>query len=107
MEEIKIQAPATVANLVCGFDILGMALDAPFDEITLSLCDEPGVHIRHTDAYRLPEEAAKNVAGVSLLALAAEYGRPVGFDVCIHKMIKPGSGLGSSAAIRRHGCEFR
>lgn len=98
MKEIKIFAPATIANLVCGFDILGMALQAPYDEMTLSLCDKPGIQIQHTDEYNLPEIPEKNVAGASLLALMNEYKNPVGFYLKIHKNIKPGSGLGSSAA---------
>ncbi len=98
MKEIKVLAPATIANLVCGFDILGMALKAPFDEMTLSLTDAPGIVIKHTDEYNLPEEPEKNVSGAALLALMEEYKKPVGFHLTIHKHIKPGSGLGSSAA---------
>ncbi|MEO8821476.1 MAG: homoserine kinase [Ginsengibacter sp.] len=98
MKEIKVLAPATIANLVCGFDILGMALKEPFDEMTLSLKDEPGITIKHTDDYNLPEEADKNVSGVALQALMEEYKKPIGFNLVIHKNIKPGSGLGSSAA---------
>jgi homoserine kinase len=98
MKEIKVFAPATIANLVCGFDILGMAIKSPYDEMTLSLRDEPGICIKHTDEYHLPEAAEKNVAGVSLQALMDEYKDPIGFNVTIHKNIKPGSGLGSSAA---------
>ncbi len=98
MRTVKVIAPATVANLVCGFDILGMALNDPEDEMTLSFSDEPGIRIQHTDEYNLPEEPSQNVAGVALLALMEEYAEPVGFDLIIHKCIKPGSGLGSSAA---------
>ena len=98
MKEIKVFAPATIANLVCGFDILGMALQAPYDEMTLSLCDEPGIQIQHTDEYDLPETPEKNVAGASLQALIDEYKEPLGFNLKVHKNIKPGSGLGSSAA---------
>jgi homoserine kinase len=98
MKEIKIIAPATIANLVCGFDILGMALKAPFDEMTLSLSEKPGINIKHTDKYNLPEAADKNVSGAALQALIEEYKKPVGFNLTIHKNIKPGSGLGSSAA---------
>ena len=98
MKEIKIIAPATIANLVCGFDILGMALKAPYDEMILSFSDEPGIHIKHTDQYDLPEEPEKNVSGASLQALMDEYNKPVGFNLTIQKNIKPGSGLGSSAA---------
>jgi homoserine kinase len=98
MNEVKVLAPATIANLVCGFDILGMAIKSPYDEMTLSLRDEPGISIKHTDGYNLPEAAEKNVAGVSLQALMEEYKKPIGFNLTIHKNIKPGSGLGSSAA---------
>jgi homoserine kinase len=95
---LKVFAPATVANLVCGFDVLGMALNKPQDLMTVRLRNEPGITIRHTDEYQLPTEPEKNVAGAALLALMEEYKTPVGFDITIEKCIKPGSGLGSSAA---------
>ena len=98
MKKIKIAVPATVANLVCGFDILGMALNDPCDIMELELIDEPVINIKHTDDYGLPEEADKNVAGVALQALIEDYGKQIGFNVIVHKNIKPGSGLGSSAA---------
>jgi len=98
MKKIKIAIPATVANLVCGFDILGMALNDPYDIMELELIDEPVININHTDGYGLPEEADKNVAGVALQAFIKDYGKQVGFNVIVHKNIKPGSGLGSSAA---------
>jgi len=98
MEKVKVSAPATVANLVCGFDILGMALKDPQDMMDVSLLDEPIIKIRHADEYDLPVEPAKNVAGAALLALQEAYDNKVGFDVLIDKRIKPGSGLGSSAA---------
>ncbi len=98
MKKIKIIAPATVANLVCGFDVLGMALNDPQDTMELQLSDEPGLRIKHTDGYNLPEEPLQNVAGAALLAMMHEYGKPLGFDLTVNKSIKPGSGLGSSAA---------
>ncbi|MFT4022788.1 MAG: homoserine kinase [Flavihumibacter sp.] len=97
-KEITVDCPATVANLVCGFDILGMALQDPCDRITMRLRDEPGIVIRHADAYNLPTEPSKNVAGAALLDLLEELHEPVGFELEITKNIKPGSGLGSSAA---------
>lgn len=97
-KEITLDCPATVANLVCGFDILGMALQDPCDRITMRLRDEPGILISHTDGYNLPTEPEKNVAGAALLDLLAEWRQPVGFELEITKNIKPGSGLGSSAA---------
>ena len=98
MKKIKITAPATVANLVCGFDILGMALNDPQDEMELTLIDDPVVKIKHTDHYGLSEITEQNVAGVALQALMDAYNKPIGFEVTINKVIMPGSGLGSSAA---------
>lgn len=98
MKTITVYSPASVANLVCGFDILGMALAEPYDEMTLSLTEEQGIRIRHTDSFDLPIEPEKNVAGASLLSLLEELPEPVGFDLTVHKNIMPGSGLGSSAA---------
>lgn len=95
---VKVLAPATVANLVCGFDVLGMALQQPQDIMEVRLRDEPGIVIQHADGYDLPVEPEKNVAGASLLALMEEYKEKVGFEIIIDKQIKPGSGLGSSAA---------
>ncbi|HEV8508651.1 MAG TPA: homoserine kinase [Chitinophagaceae bacterium] len=98
MKKVKISAPATVANLVCGFDILGMALNDPSDIMEVSLLDEPVIRIKHADEYDLPVEPAKNVAGAALIALQEAFENKVGFEVVIDKRIKPGSGLGSSAA---------
>jgi homoserine kinase len=98
MERVKISAPATVANLVCGFDILGMALNDPQDIMEVSLLDDPVIRIRHADDFDLPVEPEKNVAGAALIALLEAYKKKIGFDVFIDKCIKPGSGLGSSAA---------
>lgn len=95
---IKVFAPATIANLVCGFDVLGMALNYPRDEMQLALSDKPGIRIQHTDIYNLPTLPDENVAGVSLLELMQELDGNYGFEVIIDKQIKPGSGLGSSAA---------
>lgn len=98
MKEVEVKCPATVANLVCGFDILGMALQEPYDLMKLRLIDEPKVYITNKDEYDLPTEAEKNVAGVVLLAIMEKMDNKFGFEVEIEKHIKPGSGLGSSAA---------
>lgn len=98
IQRVTAYAPATVANLVCGFDVLGMALNQPQDIMTLSRREEPGLSIRHDDEYKLPTEPEKNVAGAALLALMEELPEKIGFDLTIKKCIKPGSGLGSSAA---------
>lgn len=98
MGAIKVSSPATVANLVCGFDILGMAIEAPFDIMEMKLIDEPVIKIKHEDGFGLSEEAENNVAGVALMALMEACEKKIGFEVSINKQIKPGSGLGSSAA---------
>ena len=98
MQEIKIHAPATVSNVVCGFDCLGFALSEPYDEMTVRRIKEQTVRISNHDDYGLPTDPAKNVAGVALNALLAAAGLDHGFEVEITKNIKPGSGIGSSAA---------
>lgn len=98
MKEITVFAPGTVSNVVCGFDCLGFALDAPCDEMTLRLIDEKTIRIKHLDEYKLPEQTEKNVAGVALLSMLEEIDENIGFEVEITKKIKPGSGIGSSSA---------
>ena len=98
MKAVKVLCPATVANMVCGFDILGMALNNPRDVMHVRLSEEPGIRICHEDAYGLSVVPEQNVAGVALQALMSELEAPTGFDLMIDKRIKPGSGLGSSAA---------
>ncbi len=95
---IKVHCPATVANMVCGFDILGFALEEPNDIMHVRLIDEPIVIIRNLDDYGLPTEPEKNVAGVVFKEIIQQQGNRFGFEVEIQKNIKPGSGLGSSAA---------
>ncbi len=98
MKSVKVKSPATVANLVCGFDILGMALHEPFDIMEVRLLDEPKVIIRNKDEFNLPTEPERNVAGVVLLSVIERMNHQIGFEIEIDKRIKPGSGLGSSAA---------
>jgi homoserine kinase len=98
MKKVKVFAPASVANLVCGFDVLGMSLENPADEMTMRLDNEPGLRIIHEDNYGLPEVPERNVAGAALLAMMKEIDPAIGFTLWVNKKIKPGSGLGSSAA---------
>ena len=98
MKEVEVKCPATVANLVCGFDILGLALNEPYDIMEFELIDEPKVIIENKDDFGLPTEPEKNVAGVVLLAALEKAQTKKGIKVSIEKHIKPGSGLGSSAA---------
>ncbi|WP_127139816.1 homoserine kinase [Flagellimonas marinaquae] len=98
MEEIKVFCPATIANVSCGFDVLGLALDWVGDEMTVRKIPEKGIRISKIVGQELPLEAEQNVAGVAGLALLDKSDYEGGFEVEIDKRIKPGSGIGSSAA---------
>jgi homoserine kinase len=95
---VTVFSPATIANLVCGFDVLGLALKDPRDIMTITLSEAPGIRIEHNDAFNLPTIPEENVAGVALLEMMQELDNTFGFEIVIEKHIKPGSGLGSSAA---------
>jgi homoserine kinase len=97
-KQIVIHAPATVANMVCGFDVLGFAVNEPYDIMKIRFSDNPGVTIINEDIYNLPTDPAKNVAGAALLAMLEEIPEVAGLELTINKQIKPGSGVGSSAA---------
>jgi homoserine kinase len=97
-EEIKIFSPATVANVACGFDVLGFCLDNKGDEMIIRKTSTKGIKITHIEGFDLPYEANKNVAGVSALAMYEHANPDCGFEIEIYKHIKPGSGIGSSAA---------
>ena len=98
MKEIKIFTPATVANISCGFDILGLCLDTVGDEMIVREVPEKGIKITKVIGQNLPLETHKNVAGVAGLALLEKVDTSVGYEIEIYKKIKPGSGIGSSAA---------
>ncbi|WP_423818073.1 homoserine kinase [Salinimicrobium sp. TIG7-5_MAKvit] len=98
MDEIKIFAPATVANLSCGFDVLGCCLKSIGDEMLLRKNATGEIRITKITGQDLPREADKNVAGVAVRALLKHLNSQQGFDIEIYKKIKAGSGIGSSAA---------
>ncbi|MDR5590549.1 homoserine kinase [Christiangramia sp. SM2212] len=98
MAELKVFAPATVANLSCGFDVLGCCLDSVGDEMLIRKNNLNQVRITKITGQDLPMETDQNVAGVAVKALLKELNSNQGFDIEIDKKIKPGSGIGSSAA---------
>ena len=98
MNEIKIFSPATVANVACGFDVLGFCLDSVGDDMVIRKTDKKGIFITKIVGFDLPYEAELNVAGVSALAMYDAIKPDFGFEIEIYKNIKPGSGIGSSAA---------
>ncbi len=93
-------APATMANLGVGFDILGLAVAEPGDIVEAEFCDAPGVTIAaiHGDQGRLPREAERNTAGVAALSVLRAVSETRGVSLTIHKGLPLASGLGSSAA---------
>ncbi|MFG4001932.1 homoserine kinase [Flavobacterium aquidurense] len=103
MKEIKLFCPATIANLSCGFDVLGLCLDNAGDEMIVRKVDQKGVRITKIVGADLPMETEKNVSGVAAIAMLEAYEshfNPIdfGFEIEIYKHIKAGSGIGSSAA---------
>ncbi len=111
---IKIFSPATVANVACGFDVLGFALETPGDVISVSITDVPGITIRNeVTGLNMPLDPDKNTTTVAIKAYL-EYLKSSqakasaelisvlkgikGIEVVFHEKIKPGSGVGSSSA---------
>src|SRR5688500_12785489 len=97
-KSVTISAPGTVANMVCGFDVLGMCLHEPHDIMHVTLLDDKKIVITSSDGYPLPTDPAQNTAGAPLIEMLNELDAEIGFEVIIEKNIKPGSGIGSSAA---------
>lgn len=103
MKKIKIISPATVANISCGFDIIGLALNTPNDEMIVSENINSDINIKSISGADLSYNPNKNVVGIALKAMLKEYYKnniikKIGFKIEIHKKILPGSGIGSSAA---------
>ncbi len=95
---IRLFSPATIANLSCGFDVLGLCLDGIGDEMVIRKTEEKGIRIVKIEGADLPMKADRNVAGVAAMALLDALRSDAGFEIEIYKKIKAGSGIGSSAA---------
>jgi len=98
MKSIRVFCPGTIANVSCGFDVLGLSLAGVGDYMTVTQTAIKGITISEILGQDLPMEATQNVAGVAGLALLEALGSDAGFDIKIDKRIKAGSGIGSSAA---------
>jgi homoserine kinase len=100
MKSIKAFAPATVANVCCGFDVLGFAVDMPGDEVVLTLNSSNEVTMTRIvgDGGKLPLEASKNTAGVAVQSFLQSIGKQQGVEIELYKNLPLGSGMGSSAA---------
>jgi homoserine kinase len=99
-DKIKVFAPATVANVACGFDVLGFAIDKPGDELVMEITAEKGVVIVDIegDGGVLPRDAKKNSATVAIQDYLDFINADFGCKIWLKKMMPSGSGLGSSAA---------
>ncbi len=98
MNQIKIFSPATVANVSCGFDCLGFAVNDIGDTMTFTKTKDKGVKIVGISGADLPYENDKNAASAVALAMLQLHPVNFGLEIEIHKGFTPGSGLGSSAA---------
>ena len=97
---ISVFAPATVANVASGFDVLGFALENPGDVVTLTRVTGRAVTVVSItgDGGRLPRDPKKNTAAVAAAGLCAKIGFPFGLEISLEKRMPLSSGLGSSAA---------
>lgn len=96
---LKVFAPASIGNVAVGFDVLGLCLDKPGDEIIIKESRTPGVTIsKITGGKTLPLDPTKNTAGVAAQAVLNHLKTNIGVDLEIRKKMPSGSGLGSSAA---------
>ena len=98
MDRIKVFSPGSITNLSCGYDILGVCLNNRGDEITVTKTINRGIVIKSNDEYDISKDINENVAGIAAQALLKNTSTKFGFEIEIKKGIKPGSGIGSSAA---------
>jgi homoserine kinase len=100
MESIKVFAPATVANVACGFDVLGFAVNSPGDEVILKKNNTGKVVIESItgDEGRLPLNPLSNTVSISIIQFLEKIGSSQGVSIYLNKKMPLGSGLGSSAA---------
>ena len=98
MNEVRIFCPATIANLSCGFDVMGLCLETIGDEMVIRKTSKKGIHITKIIGANLPFETMKNVAGVAAMSMLSNLDLDFGFEIELYKNIKTGSGIGSSSA---------
>ncbi|MFT6745714.1 MAG: homoserine kinase [Glaciecola sp.] len=99
MDQVKVYAPASVANVACGFDVLGFALDFPGDTVIARKNDSGKLSISKIhNGEGLSCEPGENVVTVAVQAMLDNLNSKQGIDFELFKGVKPGSGIGSSAA---------
>jgi len=98
-ERVTVSSPATIANFGPGFDSFGLCLDSPRDIIVIRRMDSGRREVRTIGRHKLPSNPEKNTASYAAIRLAEMCGcGDVGFRMTVKKGMKPGSGIGSSAA---------
>jgi homoserine kinase len=100
LNDVTAFAPATVANVGIGFDILGHTVDTVGDRVRLKRIPEPKVIIRSITgvAGELPVIPEQNTAGRAVQAMHEALKLDFGMEMYIEKGIPLGSGMGGSAA---------
>ena len=97
-KNVRVFAPGTVANMGCGFDVMGMTLNGVGDIVSVSVSEGDGLSIENRSSVELPSDLDKNVITPAVRALMKEFGEPRMIEVVVEHKISPGSGIGSSAA---------
>lgn len=97
---VHAYAPASIGNVSCGFDVFGLAVDAPGDEVIIELNDSGIVTIKKIegDNGKLPLKTEENTAGVAVLEYLKSIHSNQGAEITLIKNLPLGSGMGSSAA---------
>jgi len=100
MRKAMAAAPATVANVSCGFDVLGFALEHPVDEVEVRWSTKKGVTIVaiEGDGGKLPLDPTRNTAGIAAQAMLRVARVAQGIDIYLKKGVPVSGGMGSSAA---------
>ncbi len=99
-QTVAVFAPATVANVASGFDVLGFALERPGDTVVLRRIPEKRIDILAVegDDGQLPRDPDRNTASVAARCFLQAIGFPFGLEITVRKQMPMSSGLGSSAA---------
>ena len=98
MKKVRVFAPASIANMGCGFDVIGLALDEVGDILEITQSEGDGLSITNESGVPLPDDIQKNVITPVVRDFLRRIGQKAQIDVKVCQKIYPGSGIGSSAA---------
>jgi len=98
MDSVKVFAPASVANVGCGYDTMGFAIEGVGEEVMIGKRSDNQLVIKEVIGADLSRDSKQNVASIAIQSLLDDLGKNQGMDITIVKHFKPGSGLGSSAS---------